>query len=84
MSSILKNPMTVWFGRYLKSKYAMFRDRHKDLKIDYMSSATSCVFGFKNRIMKKVLISKSILGDFTYIADKPPCSLAFSLAILLL
>lgn len=69
MSSILKNPMTLWFKRYLESQYLVFRYKYKDLKIGYMSSANNCVFGFKNRIMEKVLISNSILGDYTYIAN---------------
>jgi len=68
MKQIIKNPLTVWFAKLIKSKITEYKNRKKFLKIGYMSSVTNSSFGMYNTIYNNVSLSKVSLGDFTYIA----------------
>lgn len=70
MKLIIKNPFTVWFVRFIKSKRLEYRNKEKKLKIGYMSSAINCIFGKYNTIYDNVTLNEVNLGDFTYIAAK--------------
>ena len=74
MKSLLKNPLTVWFAKLIKSKILEYKNRDKFLKIGYMSNATNCKFGIYNTIYNEVSLSEVTLGDFTYIAGNTSIS----------
>lgn len=65
---MIKNPLTIWFARFIKSKLLEYKNRDKFLEIGYMSSVTNCKFGMYNTIYNSVNLTEVILGDFTYIA----------------
>lgn len=67
MKQLLKNPMTVWFIRYLRSKILEFNN--KMLKIGYLSNAQNCTFGHYNTLYDHVSLNNVALDDFTYIAS---------------
>lgn len=68
MKQIIRNPLTVWLGKLIKSKILEYKNKEKSLRIGYMSNATNCKFGMYNTIYNNVSLSEVVLGDFTYIA----------------
>lgn len=74
MKRLLKNPLTIWFVRLIKSKILEYKNRDKFLKIGYMSNATNCKFSMYNTIYNKVSLNEVTLGDFTYIAGNTSIS----------
>jgi len=74
IKSILKNPISVWFAKLIKSKLLEYKNRDKFLKIGYMSHATNCTFGIYNTIYNDVSLNNVNLGDFTYIAGNTKIS----------
>jgi acetyltransferase-like isoleucine patch superfamily enzyme len=66
---IVKNGFTLWLRSFLRTIYAELSNRHKYLKIGYMSSVSNCVFGIYNTIYDHVVLQNVELGDFTYIAN---------------
>lgn len=69
MKSVIKNPITIWLSRLIKSKILEYKNRDKKLKIGYMSSVNKSFFGRYNTIYDNVSLNEVILGDFTYIAN---------------
>ncbi len=69
MKWLIKNPLTLWFVRLIKSKKLEYKNKDKNLKIGYMSSALKCSFGIYNTIYDNVNLNEVDLGDFTYIAE---------------
>jgi len=69
MKDFIKNPLTVWLAKLVKSKILEYKNRGKKLKIGYMSNATNCRFGKYNTIYNNVSLYQVSLGDFTYIAS---------------
>lgn len=69
MNALIKNPLTVWFGKFIKSKLLEYRFRNKKLKIGYFSSASHCTFGKYNTLYDHVSLHEVNVGDFTYIAN---------------
>lgn len=76
MKQIIRNPLTVWFAKLIKSKILEFKHRDRFLKIGYMSSATNCKFSIYNTIYNDVSLNEVTLGDFTYIAGNTTISRA--------
>jgi len=74
MKQILRNPLTVWFAKLIKSKVLEYKNKEKSLKIGYMSSATNCNFGRYNTVYNNVSLNEVNLGDFTYIAGNTSIS----------
>lgn len=68
MRHIIRNPLTVWFAKLIKSKILEYKNKDKFLKIGYMANATKCKFGIYNTIYNEVSLNEVTLGDFTYIA----------------
>ena len=53
----------------IKSKILEYRNRHKSLRIGYMSNVNNCKFGIYNTVYSYVSLNQIELGDFTYISD---------------
>ncbi len=70
MSSVIRNPLTDWFGKYLVARFLECKYRKIFLKIGYLSYASNCNFGKYNTIHNHVNILNSAIGDFSYIADR--------------
>ncbi|MDQ2179822.1 CatB-related O-acetyltransferase [Marinifilum sp. D714] len=68
MLKLLKNPMTIWFKWYLKSK--KLQRRNKNLKIGYMSTLNNVSCGNYNTIYSNVLIDNTKLGNFVYVGGR--------------
>lgn len=68
MKWLIKNPLTIWFVRLIKSKILEYKNKDKNLKIGYMSSVVNCSFSVYNTIYDNVDLDEVDLGDFTYIA----------------
>lgn len=69
MNSFIKNPLSIWLIRLLKSKVLEYTYKKNKLKIGYMSSAINCSFGRYNTIYENVILNEVSLGDFTYISN---------------
>ncbi|MDM5272402.1 CatB-related O-acetyltransferase [Sulfurovum sp. zt1-1] len=65
----MKNPLTTWLARLVKSKVLEYKNKDKNLKIGYMSSVMNCKFGQYNTIYDNVFLKEVSLGDFTYVAN---------------
>lgn len=76
MKKIIRNPLTVWFAKLIKSKILEYKNKEKSLKIGYMSNATNCNFGRYNTIYNEASLNEVNLGDFTYIAGNTSISKA--------
>jgi len=74
MKLLVKNPLTVWFAKLIKSMILEYKNKEKCLKIGYMSNAINCEFGIYNTIYDEVSLQTVILGDFTYIANNTQIS----------
>lgn len=74
MKWIIKNPLTIWFVKLIKSKILEYKNKDKNLKIGYMSSAKDCSFGIYNTIYDNVSLNDVHLNDFTYIAGNTKIS----------
>ena len=67
ISSILKNPFTIWI-KWLVSKLSLeYKFSDKNLKICYLAYAHNCQFGKNNTLFDKVKLRNVVLGDFSYI-----------------
>ncbi len=64
----IKNPLSVWLIKLIRSKILEYQNRKKFLKIGYMSSMLNCQLGVYNTLYNDVSLNEVILGDFTYIA----------------
>jgi acetyltransferase-like isoleucine patch superfamily enzyme len=69
-----KNPVTVWFLRFLKNRWIELKNRGNNLRIGQMSSTRNCRFGKYNTLYSNVSLTDVELGDFTYIADNTSIS----------
>lgn len=69
MKSLIKNPLTIWFVRLVRSKILERKYKEKYLKIGYFSNARNTKFGQYNTLYEYVILNDCCLGDFTYIAD---------------
>lgn len=65
----MKNPLTIWFARLIRSKVLEFIYKDKMLKIGYLSNAQNCTFGRYNTLYDNVELNNVELGNFTYIAN---------------
>lgn len=74
MKQFIRNPLTVWFAKLIKSKILEYKNKDKFLKIGYMSNATNCKFGMRNTIYNDVSLDNVNIGDFTYIAGNTKIS----------
>src|SRR6185369_6496772 len=66
---IVKNVFTIYLRSLLRTLYAEFTNRHKNLKIGFMTNISDCTYGLYNTIYDYVVLQKVELGDFTYIAN---------------
>ena len=66
---IVKNVFTIWLRSLIRTLYAEYKNRHKFLKIGFMTNISDCTFGIYNNIYDYVVLQKVELGDFTYIAN---------------
>ncbi|MHA7865505.1 CatB-related O-acetyltransferase [Flagellimonas marinaquae] len=69
MKALLKNPMTIWFKWFFKSRKILWKNKDRNLKIGYLSEMINVNVGKYNTIYNKVVISNTQLGDYVYIAD---------------
>jgi acetyltransferase-like isoleucine patch superfamily enzyme len=69
MIKMIKNPITVWLFKLIKSTILEIKHKNKKLKISGSARAKNCKFGEKNTIYARVSLNEVSLGDFTYIAD---------------
>lgn len=69
MKWLIKNPLTIWCVRLIKSKILEYKNKDKNLKIGYMASAVNCSFGLYNTVMDRTSLVEVKLGDFTYIGS---------------
>lgn len=67
--TLIKNPLSIWLIRLIKSKILEYQNRHKSLRIGYMSNVNNCKFGIYNTVYSYVSLNQIELGDFTYISD---------------
>lgn len=74
MKQFIRNPLTLWFAKLIRSKMLEYKNRDKSLKIGYMSSVTNSNFGLYNTIYNKVSLNEVELGNFTYIAENTSIS----------
>jgi acetyltransferase-like isoleucine patch superfamily enzyme len=70
MKWLIKNPISLWLGKLYVAKKLEFKNRHKKLKIGYLSYAKKSSFGKYNTLQDNVSLIDVELGDFTYISYK--------------
>lgn len=68
ISSILKNPLSIWLKwlvrkHYFERKYASLK-----LRIEYMATVNNCRFGYCNTLYSGAVINNVAMGDFSYVA----------------
>lgn len=67
MKRVLRNPISIWLVRLIKSKLLEYKYREKKLKIDSLVSLNNCEFGFYNTIYKGASMHEVQLSDCTYV-----------------
>lgn len=67
MKQFIKNPLSIWFTKLIKSKILEYKNRDNSLKIGYLSTIINSNFGMYNTIYDNVTLIDVTLGDFTYI-----------------
>lgn len=66
--TLLRNPMSVWLYRYLKSVLLRYKYRSKHLNIGYMAVIARSIPGTYVTLQANVRIANCAIGDFTYIS----------------
>jgi len=66
---LLRNPLSLWFVKLVRSKILEFQLKDRKLKIGYLSTVSNCTFGVYNTLYENVSLHGVALGDFTYIAS---------------
>lgn len=69
MKDWLKNPLSIWLVRLVRSLLLERKHKERHLKIGYCSNAHNTSFGRYNTIYEHVMLNDCVLGDFTYIAN---------------
>jgi acetyltransferase-like isoleucine patch superfamily enzyme len=69
ISSILKNPLSVWLKWLVQKHYFELKYAKKKLKIGYLATVNNCQFGSYNTLYAGVVLHNVTLGDFTYISE---------------
>ena len=69
MKALLRNPISLWLQRLVRSWSLEHRYRRQHLKIGYMSTVRDCDFGVYNTIFDNVSLHNCTLGDFTFVAS---------------
>ncbi|RZJ63327.1 MAG: CatB-related O-acetyltransferase [Flavobacterium sp.] len=62
------NPITLWLRWLLKRSIYLFRNRGKNLKIEYLVEINDCQFGNYNTLYKYSRLRHVQLDDFSYVA----------------
>ena len=68
MKELIKNPFTIWFYRFIKSRLLQFKNRKKHLKIGLGTSIKNSSFGNYNKIGDHVNMKLCSFGDFSYVS----------------
>lgn len=70
ISSILKNPFSIWLKWLVRKHYFERKYASKKLKIGYMANLNNCQFGNYNILYFGAEINNVVLGDFSYVAGE--------------
>lgn len=70
MKAILKNPISLWLRWFIQSRKLIFKNRHKNLKIGYMTNIVNVNFGNYNTLYDDINLMNCSIGDYVYIADR--------------
>jgi acetyltransferase-like isoleucine patch superfamily enzyme len=70
ISSILKNPLSIWLKWLVRKHYFERKYANKNLKIGYMANLNNCQFGNHNILYFGAEINNVVLGDFSYVAGE--------------
>jgi len=68
ISSILKNPFSIWLKWLVRKHYFERKYASKMLKIGYLATVNNCRFGNYNTLYPGVAINNVAMGDFSYVA----------------
>lgn len=68
--TLIKNPMTIWLRWFVSKYYLEWKFADKKLSIGYMAKFSDCTFGMFNTIYGEVILDKTDLGDYSFIAPK--------------
>ncbi len=74
MNNFIRNPLTIWLLRTIKSKIIEYKYRAKKLQIGYMSTIHESTFGMYNIIYDYVSLINVDMDDFTYVANNTSIS----------
>lgn len=69
MTSFLNTPFILWLKWYFRSRRLLYKNRHKRLKLGYMSELFEVETGQYTTLYNHVKVSDSTIGDFVYICD---------------
>lgn len=68
MKNLIKNPIMLWIGKFINAKLQEWKNRHKKLKIGYLSYSRNSTFGFFNTLQDNVSLNNVDIGDFSYVS----------------
>jgi acetyltransferase-like isoleucine patch superfamily enzyme len=69
MKFLIKNPLSLWLVKLIRSKILEYKYKEKNLKIGYLSVTNNCSFGEHNTIYNHVSMNEVQLSDYTYVAN---------------
>lgn len=68
ISTILRNPLTIWANWVIRKTIIEYKFRKKMLQIGYMAKVINCRFGKFNSIYDRSALINVNIGDYSYVA----------------
>ena len=69
MKSFLKNPMSLWFIWYFRSRRLIRKNKGKHIVIGYLTTLKNVQFGSYNTFYANIIVINSKIGDFVYVGN---------------
>ncbi len=69
ISDLLKNPLTYWLRWVFNKNIFLFKNKKKNIKIDYLSHITNSTMANNTTIYQRVRLHKVSLDSFSYVSN---------------
>lgn len=66
---MFKNPITIWLYWLVRSRFILFKNRKKFLRLGYLTYVSNTKIGLYNTFYSHVSINNSEIDDFVYVAS---------------
>mgnify|MGYP006127655241 CR=1 FL=1 len=69
IKELFKNPLTLWFQWFVKSRIQLYKNKDKNLKVGYLTKLINTEFGIYNTFYNNILIVNCSINNYVYISN---------------